>query len=222
MFEIEMKFPLRDPGAFLRAAEERGVAWTRKVAEVDTYFQHPCRDFALTDEALRLRRHLVTTAESCVFECLATYKGPKLPGPTKTRRELEFPLVNPENVVQSGAWCVGSEIAGGSKIVPELPTSDRYEQWREMFTALGFSPVLDVSKVRYKAEWTRQGRAVEVSLDLLVGVGWFLEIEMMSEEGGVAETQATLLDLAGEWGLQVPETRSYLEILQGFNQNKEA
>jgi adenylate cyclase class 2 len=51
-------------------------------------FSHPARDFAKTDEALRIR----TTGE-CSF---VTYKGPKLDTTTKTRRELELPL-HPED-----------------------------------------------------------------------------------------------------------------------------
>jgi adenylate cyclase class 2 len=52
--------------------------------ESDQYFDHPCRRFAQTDEALRIR-----TIGSQSF---VTYKGPKLDKTTKTRRELELPL----------------------------------------------------------------------------------------------------------------------------------
>jgi adenylate cyclase class 2 len=54
------------------------------VFHVDTYLSHPSRDFAQTDEALRLRRD----GESNVL----TYKGPKLDQVTKTRMELELRL----------------------------------------------------------------------------------------------------------------------------------
>ena len=57
----------------------------RETAEqTDRYFAHPSRDFAQTDEALRLRR---------IGEFnFITYKGPKLDATTKTRREIEIGL----------------------------------------------------------------------------------------------------------------------------------
>jgi adenylate cyclase, class 2 len=51
---------------------------------VDQYFNHPCRDFAQTQEAFRLRR-----VDGIP---LVTYKGPKLPGTVKARQELEWRL----------------------------------------------------------------------------------------------------------------------------------
>lgn len=50
------------------------------VEQVDTYLAHPARDFASTDEALRLRRAGARTE--------LTYKGPKLDRETKARREV--------------------------------------------------------------------------------------------------------------------------------------
>jgi adenylate cyclase class 2 len=52
--------------------------------EADLYFTHPARDFARTDEALRLRRRGEVN--------LITYKGPKIDSATKTRSEIELPL----------------------------------------------------------------------------------------------------------------------------------
>ena len=54
------------------------------VVQSDQYFAHPARDYAQTDEALRIR-----TVAGGSF---VTYKGPKLDATTKTRRELELPL----------------------------------------------------------------------------------------------------------------------------------
>jgi adenylate cyclase class 2 len=52
--------------------------------EIDVYYQHPARDFAVTDEALRIRR------KGC--SGFITYKGPKLDSTTKTRREIDLAL----------------------------------------------------------------------------------------------------------------------------------
>jgi adenylate cyclase class 2 len=84
MLEVEQKFRVADPRSFesrlLALGGELGVPQL----QADRYFNHPARDFARTDEALRIRQageqnHL-------------TYKGPKLDSTTKTRREIEVPI----------------------------------------------------------------------------------------------------------------------------------
>ncbi len=59
--------------------------------EEDVYFQHPCRDFSKTDEALRIR-----IRKSSREEILITYKGPREPGRVKIREEIEFPIPSRE------------------------------------------------------------------------------------------------------------------------------
>ena len=83
-YEVEQKFRVPDSAAIDRRLESLGARWGAPRVEVDTYYAHPARDFARTDEALRIRR----VGDSC---CL-TYKGPKVDTTTKTRRELEIPL----------------------------------------------------------------------------------------------------------------------------------
>jgi adenylate cyclase class 2 len=82
--EVEQKLRVDDVAALVARLESRGVSIGPPVAQVDQYFAHPARDFAKTDEALRIR-----TADGRSF---VTYKGPKLDATTKTRRELELPL----------------------------------------------------------------------------------------------------------------------------------
>ncbi len=82
--EVEHKYRIADR----HSLDQRLAALNATVAEpqlqVDTYFAHPARDFAQTDEALRIRR----VGERNFI----TYKGPKLDAATKTRREIELPL----------------------------------------------------------------------------------------------------------------------------------
>lgn len=54
-----------------------------EVLQVDTYFKHPSKDFAATDEALRVRFE-----EPDVGGTGITYKGPKFNGTSKTREEV--------------------------------------------------------------------------------------------------------------------------------------
>lgn len=83
-YEVEIKFRVGDHAAVAGQLAHRGVLAGSPVVQDDAYFSHPSRDFAQTDEALRIRRE----GESNFI----TYKGPKLGGPTKTREELELPI----------------------------------------------------------------------------------------------------------------------------------
>jgi adenylate cyclase class 2 len=84
MLEIEMKFAVED-FAPIRQCLERWQARPDEVLdEADHYYNAPDRDFASTDEALRLRRIGVAN--------IVTYKGPRQAGPTKTRTEIEVSL----------------------------------------------------------------------------------------------------------------------------------
>lgn len=82
--EVEQKHGLEDAAAFVAKLDGRGATLGPALIQVDQYFAHPARDFATTDEALRIR-----TAGGRSY---VTYKGPKLDATTKTRRELELPL----------------------------------------------------------------------------------------------------------------------------------
>jgi adenylate cyclase class 2 len=81
--EVEMKFPVADFAALQQRLRQHGArrAGTRPRREEDHYFNAPDRDFAKTDEALRLRR--IGSAN------YVTYKGPKRDAQTKTRAEIE-------------------------------------------------------------------------------------------------------------------------------------
>ena len=84
MFEVEMKFPVHDPATTLKKVAALGFQPTDTRDEVDRYYNAPDRDFAQTDEALRIRQ--VGTA------CRLTYKGPKQGQQGKVRREHEVDL----------------------------------------------------------------------------------------------------------------------------------
>lgn len=83
-YEVELKFPLPDPTRVLAHLEQLGAERGQSIDQSDRYFNHPSRDFAQTDEALRIRS---AAGRHCV-----TYKGPKLDPRTKTRREIEIPF----------------------------------------------------------------------------------------------------------------------------------
>ncbi len=85
MIEIELKGYANDR-IFRRVREK--FEFMRKEEQEDIYFQHPCRNFAETDEALRIRIKRFNGH----LEAFLTYKGPKLDNMSKTRREIEVPI----------------------------------------------------------------------------------------------------------------------------------
>ncbi|NLE37723.1 MAG: class IV adenylate cyclase [Pirellulaceae bacterium] len=93
-YEVEIKFPVEDLAAVEAAVAALGAGVSAERVELDLYFNHPARDFARTDEALRLRR---TGPLNRI-----TYKGPKVDQTTKTRRELDLPL--PDGRETFDAW----------------------------------------------------------------------------------------------------------------------
>ncbi len=93
-YEVEMKFSVADPSALEGRLAGFGATISADQLETDVYFAHPARDFAQTDEALRIRRK-----ESANF---ITYKGPKIDAATKTRHEIDLPLPPGEEAAR--AW----------------------------------------------------------------------------------------------------------------------
>ena len=81
-FEVEVKYRLVDSGELVRRLRDRAAVELPEIHQEDTYLSHPARDFAITREALRIRR--------VGNENRITYKGPRHTGPTKTREEIEI------------------------------------------------------------------------------------------------------------------------------------
>ncbi len=96
-YEVELKFPLREEEAVIDRLNSLGGTVLPAVVQVDRYFSHPLRDFALTDEALRLR----SVGEANTL----TYKGPLLDDATKTRQELEVDVAPGSDGVQA-LWAI--------------------------------------------------------------------------------------------------------------------
>lgn len=177
-FEVEQKFRVSELSDLERRLAALGQSPLEAIDQLDCYYAHPGRDFAATDEALRLRR---------VGELnYITYKGPKLDATTKTRREVEI------------------ELAPGSQ-----PAADA----AELLELLGFWPVGQVSKRRVHSTLRWQGRKVGIALDDVVGLGTFVELEIMASESEVPAARQCLASLAEQLALGNSERRSYLELL---------
>jgi adenylate cyclase class 2 len=81
-YEVEVKYRTPDHAALADRLRALGGVAEPEIVHEDTYLSHPGRDFALTNEALRIRR--IGEANRI------TYKGPRREGPTKTREEIEI------------------------------------------------------------------------------------------------------------------------------------
>ncbi len=91
-YEVEMKFAVSNVSQLLENLSQFGLSFGEAVEEHDTFYQHPARDFAVTDECLRIRRR----ADGYKI----TYKGPKIDRETKTRQEIELFLTNSDKTAR--------------------------------------------------------------------------------------------------------------------------
>jgi len=142
------------------------------------------------------QRDFAKTDEAFRIRCVGernymTYKGPKIDATTKSRYEEEVRLAD-------GAAA--------------LHACD------EIVRHLGFAPVAGVSKRRETFHLTRDGVAVEASLDDARNVGTFVELEVSVDFAGddhlaIDAAKRALAELAMELGLSAVERRSYLELL---------
>lgn len=115
-----------------------------------------------------------------------TYKGPKIDSTTKTRRELELDL--PEGVETTAGWV-------------------------ELLETLGFRLVGRVHKRRRKFHVDWQDWTIEGTLDEIDGLGEFVELELVVDEGELDDARKAIGGLAARLGLFTSERRSYLQLL---------
>lgn len=176
--EVEQKFRVVDPASLRRKLAALGAIFREPILQRDAYFNHPSRDFAVSDEALRIR--------SMGDENVITYKGPKLGGGVKTRREIELPI---------GA---GTSTA---------------EQLGEVLVLLGFRPTAVVEKRRTPGELTLDGVHYELAMDEVEGLGSFFEAELVVDDFERELAQSRIHALQAKLGLENVEPRSYLRMV---------
>jgi adenylate cyclase class 2 len=92
--EVEQKYRIDSHDAIRCHLARLGARAGAPVIQIDTYYGHPQRDFATTDEALRIRR----VGQSNWL----TYKGPKLDQATKTRQEIDLVIAGGEHGAADG------------------------------------------------------------------------------------------------------------------------
>lgn len=116
---------------------------------------------------------------------ILTFKGPNQDATTKIRTEVEVEF--------------SKEDAG---------------KMSEMFLGMGMHSVAKVSKTRDTILLRWQGANVEVCLDSVDEVGYFVELEIVADsQDSVADAKDKLESLAEKFGLTDSITTSYLEML---------
>ena len=184
-FEVEIKFRVDDIAELERRLHSLGgTGFGESVTEFDSFFQHPCRNFAQTDECLRLRNRVLPDGTS---EHSLTYKGPKIDTTTKTRQEIEVPVAEPkqwENLLSA----LGFHKAA---LVQKFRRRQRLTvNRRRVDIVLDMLPALPESE------------------------RLFVEMEVMATDVDVDECRSLILDVARQLGLSNPIRESYLKLVQ--------
>ncbi len=184
-YEVEVKVAIKSPAATEQALLGLGAMKTNSETEVDEYFNHPCRSFEDTDEALRIRKRETTGLAATPAHQQAdivemTYKGPKLDTSTKTRYEMSVGL---------------SDAVSAQSILERL----------------GFTSVATVKKERtfYSVS------DMVVSLDIVEDLGSYLEAEqIVGTKGEIPRAREGIFQFLGKLGLHREDSirESYLEL----------
>lgn len=92
MIEVEVKARVNGFEQIMTKLDEIGASKINTERQEDTYFNAPHRDFAKTDEALRIRK-IPAEEDTQIF---ITYKGSKIDSSSKTRQEFEVSVNDEE------------------------------------------------------------------------------------------------------------------------------
>lgn len=187
MHEIELKFSLEDPALLQDRLGRLDFVLVSEAVNEDTYYDHPCRDFRVSGEALRVRRE---NGVPCV-----TYKGAKSASSgsgvqVKAREELE--------------WRLDPGDADGSRM-------------ETLLQRLSFRAVATVRKKRLTYRTSGRTEPILVTIDDVDGLGWYAEVETVLQDAEPSSVQIEaardrVRQLAGELGLDRDEPRSYLRM----------
>jgi len=185
IIEVEVKVPLTDLHKVEESLRAGGSLRLNSETQYDEYYDHPCKSFKTTDEAVRLRRRVPSGSKKTargearsIVEL--TYKGPRVDSKSKSRTEI-------------------------SLVVNSL------EDARLFLERLEFRYVATIVKRRV---FYKVGDAT-ASLDDVEGVGLFLEIEkLVKSSSDFEKARDEVLRLVGSLGLDpsISIRDSYLDL----------
>ncbi len=184
--EVEVKIPVDNLEQLGHSLERIGAEKLNSETQIDTYYNHPCRAFEQTDEAIRLRSRVPYSQRPSeqvdesrpLYEL--TYKGSKFDPLTKTRLELSVGLDDLDNA-------------------------------KSILTHLGFKCVTEIVKKRVFYSL----HDLTLSLDDIEGVGEFLELErVVASKNEIEPEREKMFAILEKLGLdpQMSIRESYLEL----------
>ncbi|RBI64399.1 class IV adenylate cyclase [halophilic archaeon] len=192
MYEVEVKVRA-DHDDVRERLDELGATPAGRVVQKDVYYDAPHREFAETDEALRVRRQRRSAggegdaagderagADDRYAEMVVTYKGPLVEEESKTRREVETGVADADAA-------------------------------HDVFDALGFDPAATVRKEREYYELD----GYTVTLDAVDDLGEFVEVEVEADESDLEAAREGAYAVLDDLGLDPDEQirTSYLGLL---------
>ena len=192
MIEVEVKIQISDPKSLRDKLKHLEGIYKLSLIHEDIYYNMPTglRDFAKTDEALRIRSSKeYKKGEKPKTEkeiCYLTYKGKKLDQISKSRHEIELRLENANYM-------------------------------KEILANLGFREIITVKKERELYEFEHMGNKIEALIDYLpVLNSYFLEVELTAQSNEeLSEKRDQLFHFLTELGYTQKDsiTESYLELI---------
>lgn len=191
MYEVELKVRA-DHGPVRERLRALDATPERAVVQADTYYDAPDRSFADTDEALRIRRESPGSFAGPV-------ESPASDGRTDdvTRVTYKGPLVDDETKTREEHE---TAVADG-------------ETMAAILRSLGYDPAATVHKERevYGLD------GFEVTLDVVDGLGEFVEVDAEAPEADLDRTRDRARELLTELGLDPGDgiRTSYLGMVLG-------
>jgi adenylate cyclase class 2 len=201
MYEVEIKVrashePIRSSLA------DAGAERIERVRQVDTYYDAPHRDFAETDEALRLRTERREEGDTGGIDGDTRSPGDESGSTATTKLTYKGPLV---------------EEASKTREEHETAVGDG-DSAAAIFEGLGFEPAATVEKERTAFDLD----GYTVTLDRVDGLGEFVEVEAEAEDSDEVEgVREGVVDILRRLGLDPGEQirTSYLGLLLDANGN---
>jgi adenylate cyclase, class 2 len=92
LIEVEVKASVKDFADVQKKLTQIGAVKIKKEHQMDVYYNAPHKDFAESDEALRIRE----IPENGKNRIILTYKGAKMDDVSKTRKEIEVDVSDAE------------------------------------------------------------------------------------------------------------------------------
>ena len=161
MYEVELKCR-GDHDALRDRLAELGADHVDSRTQTDTYYDAPHRDFAETDEALRIRHEQPADGEAVTK---VTYKGPLVEQESKTREEHET-SVESESALEGVLSGLGFEPAATVEKDREFYTLDGYTITLDDVAGLGEFVEIEQEATESELEAVREG-----AVDLLSALG---------------------------------------------------